>query len=520
MVMKRIVALAVMALMAVGTNAQAVVAEIDWTKEYIYYDDVWYTDEVVDVSVTKEGLIIEPNLSEGANWWEAQVPILAHLKEFQEGERYQVKLTVNSTVAGVLHLNLQSGDSESNYQSVDLKEGLHDYTIDFPDYPTWGAENGVLMYDCGNLPGTHIISKVELIDLDGEQIDDIIYKYSETDKTAEVKGLSMNSKGVIVIPETVTHNGEEYVVTKIGEVAFFNCSNLISIDIANSITSIEKNAFWGCSNLKSVTIPNSVTRIGYESFYGCSSLSSIDIPNSVTRIDFGAFVDCSGLVSIDIPSSVTRIDARVFAGCTNLVSVNFLGCDANMDDLVFYGCPVSQINIVISDYSSFCNNGIASQLLKDENPCPITLLDNEGNEIKEFVIPDGVTFIKKGAFYNCTELESVTIPASMEKIFQQAFEGCQNLRHVNVQADIPPISYENSFPNYDITLRVPEASMDIYMSTDPWSKFGKIEAYTRTDISHIKAPTSEAAFFNLNGQRISQPTKGIYIQNGKKVVIK
>ena len=85
MVMKRIVALAVMALMAVGTNAQAVVAEIDWTKEYVYYDDVWYTDEVVDVSVTKEGLIIEPNLSEGANWWEAQVPILAHLKEFQEG---------------------------------------------------------------------------------------------------------------------------------------------------------------------------------------------------------------------------------------------------------------------------------------------------------------------------------------------------------------------------------------------------------------------------------------------------
>ena len=108
----------------------------------------------------------------------------------------------------------------------------------------------------------------------------------------------------------------------------------------------------------------------------------------------------------------------------------------------------------------------------------------------------------------------------MEKIFQPALERCQNLSHVNVQADIPPISYENSFPNYDITLRVPETSIDIYMSTDPWSKFGKIEAYTRTGISHIKAPASEPTFFNLNGQRISQPTKGIYIQNGRKVVIK
>lgn len=64
MVMKRIVALAVVALVAVSVNAQAVVAEVDWTKEYVYYDDVWYTDEVVDVSVTKDGLIIEPNLPE------------------------------------------------------------------------------------------------------------------------------------------------------------------------------------------------------------------------------------------------------------------------------------------------------------------------------------------------------------------------------------------------------------------------------------------------------------------------
>lgn len=42
-----------------------------------------------------------------------------------------------------------------------------------------------------------------------------------------------------------------------------------------------------------------------------------------------------------------------------------------------------------------------------------------------------------------------------------------------------------------------------------------------TGISNIKAiETSNGAFYNLAGQRIAQPTKGLYIVNGKKVVLK
>ena len=32
--------------------------------------------------------------------------------------------------------------------------------------------------------------------------------------------------------------------------------------------------------------------------------------------------------------------------------------------------------------------------------------------------------------------------------------------------------------------------------------------------------TNDKGIFNLNGQRIAQPTKGLYIVNGKKVIIK
>ena len=75
--------------------------------------------------------------------------------------------------------------------------------------------------------------------------------------------------GTVIIPESVTYNGNIYSVTSIGEAAFYNCSSLTSI-----------------------TIPHNVTIIGFAAFHECSSLISITIPNSVTSIDFAAFYNC------------------------------------------------------------------------------------------------------------------------------------------------------------------------------------------------------------------------------------
>ena len=81
---------------------------------------------------------------------------------------------------------------------------------------------------------------------------------------------------------------KEYIldkgVKKIGNLLFYNCSNLTSVTIPNSVTSIGNFAFEGCSGLTSVTIPESVTSIGYGAFFGCSGLTSVIIPKSVTSI--------------------------------------------------------------------------------------------------------------------------------------------------------------------------------------------------------------------------------------------
>ena len=123
-------------------------------------------------------------------------------------------------------------------------------------------------------------------------------------------------------------------VTALGKDSFAGCTDLVMINIPNTVTSIEKWAFYGsglrtidipnsisviedcvfsrCSELTSVTLPNTITRIGTEAFYYCEKLSSIDMPASVTHIGAGAFYYCEKLSSIDIPASVTYIGESAF----------------------------------------------------------------------------------------------------------------------------------------------------------------------------------------------------------------
>lgn len=47
----------------------------------------------------------------------------------------------------------------------------------------------------------------------------------------------------------------------------------------------------------------------------------------------------------------------------------------------------------------------------------------------------------------------------------------------------PPSLLDKSFSDYNITLRVKEASIDKYKSTTPWNKFAKIVAIIEGDVN-------------------------------------
>ena len=92
-------------------------------------------------------------------------------------------------------------------------------------------------------------------------------------------------------------NGNECDINEVKEIEEFeyNYKKLINIKIPDSVTRIGDYAFFRCSELTSVTIPDSVTSIGIDAFYGCEGLTSVTIPDSVTSIGRPSFHGCNNL---------------------------------------------------------------------------------------------------------------------------------------------------------------------------------------------------------------------------------
>ena len=121
--------------------------------------------------------------------------------------------------------------------------------------------------------------------------------------------------GDVVIPESVSYDGETYDVTAIAEKAFYY-STLSSVSIGDGVTSIGDFAFYSCPNLVDVAIGNGVTTIGTSAFHWCNALKTIIIGSSTASIGESAFCDCSSLKDVyclaeDLPSTKsTSLDSR------------------------------------------------------------------------------------------------------------------------------------------------------------------------------------------------------------------
>ncbi len=150
-----------------------------------------------------------------------------------------------------------------------------------------------------------------------EFAEDSYYNYIGSNPLCTAKNLYINNQLVTEVNITTA--------TKISAYAFFDCSNLTSVTIGDSVTSIGKYAFSNCSSLTSVSIGNGVTSIGEYAFKYCSSLTNVTIGDSVTSIEEYAFSSCSNLTSITIGNSVTNIGVGTFAYCSKLKTVYYSG---------------------------------------------------------------------------------------------------------------------------------------------------------------------------------------------------
>jgi hypothetical protein len=148
-------------------------------------------------------------------------------------------------------------------------------------------------------------------------------------------------------------------------------------------------------------------------------------------------------------------------------------------------------------------------------------------------IPEGVTTIEGGAFSWCTGLTSVSLPNSVTSIGNCAFQGCAGLEEVISHIEEPFEISKDVFGGYGIdaqwfdfttaTLYVPVGTKAKYEATPAWNLFQNIVEKDLTSIKETVQQTLDTAvpvIYNLSGQKLTTPKKGLNIINGKKVVIK
>ena len=198
-------------------------------------------------------------------------------------------------------------------------------------------------------------------------------------------------------------------------------------------------------------------------------LTRVIIGNGVTTIGEAAFRSCSHLTSVNIPNSVTTIGGWAFEDCSSLTSVT---------------------------------------------------------------IPNSVTTIGEAAFNGCTNLQKVNIGNSVKTIGEFAFNKCTNITQISSEAVVPPTCESGVFFYVNTSkckLIVPKNSLDAYKQAYQWEDFFLIEGSTTGITNTVNNKAGLVDVYTIDGtKRLSKAStdeinalpKGVYIVNGKKIIIK
>ena len=220
-------------------------------------------------------------------------------------------------------------------------------------------------------------------------------------------------RSVTITNETVINRG-----------AFQNCSMLTEINLNDKIIQVGVSSFSGCSKIEEINLP-SIFIIPSSLFSECISLGKFTINSSVETIGQEAFKNCRGLSSINsesegtfiIPNCVTSIGYGAFNGCSSIRSMTlpFVGSQkGNSDEKAacfgyIFGSTSYQGSTRILQYYSVSHSN-----WYDEYYIP---------SILHGVTITNETVINRGAFQNCSMLQSITINrAAQSNVATNAFD--------------------------------------------------------------------------------------------------
>lgn len=371
------------------------------------------------------------------------------------------------------------------------------------------------------------------------------------------------------IPGKISDGSTIYTVTAIGNAAFKN-SDVKKVTIPVTTHTIGDEAFANCYPLEQVEFFSltNVKRIGDKAFFQCTNLGRPDFPESLESIGDLAFMECFKVDKFVLGPNVSAIGDGAFASCLNLECIDVKG-NSNFRVLLPSGDGGPGILLThdetellafpnkVYEYYWFFDDSTPYEIpkrVKKIRPyafCGVTRL-------RAVTIPATVSEIGAYAFNGCMGLSEIALPESITRIEDHCFDFCEGLTKVSVGAGvsyvgecafpavgpkefrcpsvIPPAAMQSADPTTDsfcelpsdATLYVPEASIPAYKSAAIWSYYPQIVALPQSCVETVntesEATTDLVPFYTIDGRYVGNDPRslpsGVYVNaRGEKIHI-
>ena len=234
-------------------------------------------------------------------------------------------------------------------------------------------------------------------------------------------------------------------VHTIGEGVFKGMSWLLSVKLPETVRKIEAMAFKGCRKLTTINFPDGLTEIGEYAFHRCHGIRELIFPASMTKLGACAFLYCDSLekVVIEGPLHLPK------ASFSHDIMLNEIALNENVDasnfsDEVFEGCV--HIKKIILSGKVYETDSLIEVLDSDSSYPPLVkslargvyhamqiengVLNTFSVNLKSIFLPEGITAIGKGCFFDKKGIVKITLPDSVKEIRANAFLNCQSLEEI------------------------------------------------------------------------------------------
>lgn len=345
-------------------------------------------------------------------------------------------------------------------------------------------------------------------------------------------------------------------IKHIGDNSFNGLSNLTKVEFpTTSLTSIGSNAFAGCTSLETISVPESVNEFGTQVFSGCEELTST-CKHIIIKADLEKLEEDG---TYTIPYDVKYIEQGAF----NV----FLNSETGLKYLIYEGCPkvggdiaTSQImnnitttSVPSKDYNSFNvdKNGFSSygnnvnktsvKVKKDKYTSYAFLHDvaiptgvvaytatTDGSVVTLHPITEGTIKAEEGVYLKSTADDTYTFTNGV---------GAKKINSNQLQGEIKATTLYPKDNAY--VMQTKGGVQKFYKVNDAlnlarfkaWLKFDGGEGVkmfsifdeNTTDIEETEenedcSANSRTEVYNMAGQKLSAPQKGLNIINGKIVI--